>query len=85
MNVNSIESKLAKYHVLHLVIGAVIAAILLSIPKLIGVSVAVFLIALVLPTTLLPVDFTGSKWIDRALVVLGGFLAGGVLHLLHKI
>lgn len=85
MSIQSFEQHLAKYHLLHFVIGAILAAILLSIPKLIGVGVAVFLIAMVVPTAVLPVDFTGSKWIDRASVVVGAIAVGVVFHFLHKI
>jgi hypothetical protein len=85
MSLGTLETKLAKYHILHLVIGMILACILFALPKLIAVSVALFVFAMVLPTTLLPMDFTGSKWIDRALVVIGAFLVGGVFHFLHKL
>lgn len=85
MSINSFEQHLAKYHLLHLVIGAILAAILLSIPRPVGVGVAVFLIAMVVPTAVLPVDFTGSKWIDRGAVVVGAIVVFIAFHFLHKI
>lgn len=85
MTLSTVEQKLAKYHVLHLVIGLILGAILLAVPKLVAVSVAVFVIAMLLPSAILPMDFTGSKWIDRALTLAGAILVFVVFHFLGKI
>jgi hypothetical protein len=84
MNINSAEQSLAKYHLLHFVVGAIFAAILLAIPKLIGVMLTVFLVAIFLPEVLLP-EFTQNKWLDRAAVLTGAFAVGVLFHFLGKL
>lgn len=84
MNVNSVEQSLAKYHLLHFVIGAVLAALLFLFPKPIGVMLAVFLVSLLLPDFVLP-EFIQNKWFDRAAVLIGGIAAALVFHLLRKL
>lgn len=84
MNINSAEASLAKYHLLHFVIGGIVAAILLAIPKLIGVTFCVFLVAMLLPTAVLP-EFTKNKWYDRIAVLVGAIAVGLLFHLLHKL
>ncbi|MBZ5700242.1 MAG: hypothetical protein LAN84_00185 [Acidobacteriia bacterium] len=81
MNINSVEQSLAKYHLLHFIIGAIVAAILLAIPKTFGVLVAVFLAAMFLPSMILP-EFTESKWLDRLAVLAGGIAIGLLFHFL---
>lgn len=84
MTLTAVETNLAKYHVLHFVIGIIVAAVLLAIPKLIGVCIAVFLVAMLLPSAILP-DFTQSKWYDRFAVVIGAVVAGMIFLFLHKL
>lgn len=84
MNINSVEQSLAKYHLLHFVIGVVLAAILLAVPKFIGVMVCVLLTALFLPEVVLP-EFTENKWLDRLSVLAGALAIAVVFHFLHKI
>jgi hypothetical protein len=84
MTINSIEQSLAKYHLLHFVVGAIVAAILLGIPKIVGVSLCVFLLAMILPAVILP-EFTQSKWFDRIAVLLGAIAVGLLFHFLHKL
>jgi hypothetical protein len=84
MNINTAEESLAKYHVLHLVIGAIFAAVLLAVPKLAGVLLTVFLLAIFLPEVVLP-EFTQNRWFDRFAVVLGALAVGLLFHFLHKI
>lgn len=84
MNINSAEMSLAKYHLLHFVIGAIIAAILLAIPKIIGVVLCVFLVAIFLPEQVLP-EFTTNKAYDRIAVLVGAIAVGVLFHFLHKL
>ena len=42
MNINSVEQSLAKYHLLHFVIGVILTAVLLAVPKFVGAIVCVF-------------------------------------------
>jgi hypothetical protein len=84
MNIKSAEQSLAQYHVLHFVIGLILAAILLAVPKIIGVAICVFLASLFLPAAILP-EFTQSKWLDRSAVVAGAIAVGLVFHFLHKL
>lgn len=84
MNINSVEQSLAKYHLLHFVIGAILAAVLLAVPKFVGVIACVVLTALFLPEVVLP-EFTENKWFDRLSVLAGGLVIAVVFHLLHKI
>jgi hypothetical protein len=84
MNVNSVEANLAKYHVLHFVIGAIVGAILLAVPKFAGVCFAVFLVAMLLPSIIMA-EFTKSKWFDRIAVLLGAVAVGLVFHFLGKL
>lgn len=84
MNPISVEKSLVQYHLLHFVIGAILAAILLAVPKTIGVVLTCFLAALILPATILP-DFTSSKWLDRGAVIVGAILVGLVFYFLKKL
>ena len=84
MIVNKTEESLAKYHLLHFVLGAIFAAVLLAIPKLIGILLCTFLAALILPAAILP-DFRQNKWFDRAAVVAGALAVGLFFHFLHKL
>lgn len=84
MNINTAEQSLAKYHLLHFVIGAIFAAILLAIPKTIGILACSVLLALCLPDAVLP-DFTVNKWYDRVAVLVGALAVGLVFYLLHKL
>ncbi|MGH9744732.1 MAG: hypothetical protein ACRD59_01310 [Candidatus Acidiferrales bacterium] len=84
MNVNSVEQSLARYHLLHLVIGAILGAVLLAIPKLAGVLFCVFLVAMLLPSVILP-DFQANKWYDRIAVIVGALAVGLLFHFLHKL
>ena len=84
MNINTAEESLAKYHVLHFVIGAIFAAVLLAVPKLFGVLLTVFLLALFLPAVVLP-EFTRNRWFDRFAVVAGALAVGLLFHFLHKL
>lgn len=84
MNINSVEQSLAKFHVLHLVAGIAIALVLLLVPKVVGVFLAVFMAAILLPVVILP-EFTESKWFDRAAVLAGAAVVAVVFHFLHKL
>jgi hypothetical protein len=84
MNINTAEQSLAKYHLLHVVIGAIIAAVLLAIPKVVGVLLTVFLLAMFLPAVILP-EFTQSKWFDRFAVLVGALAVGVLFYYLHKL
>lgn len=84
MNTLSVEKSLVQYHILHFVIGAILAAILLAVPKLIGVVLTSFLAALVLPAVILS-DFQGNKWLDRASVIVGAIAVGLVFYFLKKL
>jgi hypothetical protein len=84
MNINSAEQSLAKYHLLHFVIGAILAAVLLAIPKSFGVLLTIFLVAMFLPAAIMP-EFTQSKWLDRGATLLGGVAVAVVFYLLHKL
>lgn len=84
MNINSAEKYLAKYHLLHFVIGAIVAAILLAIPKVAAALLCVVVLGLFLPSgvsNLFPVEFT-NKWFARGATMLGGI---GVVLLFHFI
>ena len=84
MNINSAEQSLAKHHLLHFVIGAILAAVLLAIPKTIGVLLTVFFVAMFLPAAILP-EFTQSKWLDRLAVLAGASSVGMLFHFLHRL
>jgi hypothetical protein len=84
MNINSAEQSLARYHLLHFVIGAILAFILFAIPKTFGVMLTVFLLSLILPPVILP-EFTENKWFDRGAVLLGGVAVGILFFFLHKL
>jgi len=84
MNINKAEQSLAHYHVLHFIIGLIVAAILLAVPKTIGVLFAVFLLAMVLPSAILP-DFGNSKWLDRIATLAGAVVVGALFYFLHKL
>lgn len=84
MNINSAEQSLAKYHLLHFVIGAILVALLLILPKIIGVMFTVFLVGLLIPAFVLP-EFIQNKWFDRAAVLLGGLAVAILFHFLHKL
>lgn len=84
MNIKTAEESLAKYHLLHFVLGAIFAAILLAIPKLVGVLLCTFLVAVFLPAVIVP-EFMANKWFDRIAVLLGAFAAGLLFHFLGKL
>lgn len=84
MNINSTEQSLAKYHLLHLVIGVILGAVLLAIPKLIGVLLTVFLVAMFIPDVVMP-EFTQNKWFDRFAVLAGAIAVGVLFHFLGKL
>ncbi|MGH9727125.1 MAG: hypothetical protein ACRD33_03760 [Candidatus Acidiferrales bacterium] len=81
--IGTAEKSLAKYHLLHFVIGAALGVVLLASPKLAGVLVCVFLVAMLLPAIILP-DFT-NKWFDRFAVLAGAIAAGVIFHFLGKL
>jgi len=86
MNINSAERSLAKYHLLHFVIGVILAGALLAIPKLIGVLLTVFVIAMFLPAAILPIpEFQQNRWFDRIAVLAGALAVGLLFHFLHKL
>jgi hypothetical protein len=83
MSIQTAEQSLAKFHLLHLVVGLILAVILLAIPKLGVVIVALLLVSLFLPEAISP-EFS-NKWFDRAAVLLGGIIAWTIFHFLHKL
>jgi hypothetical protein len=83
MNINTAEKSLAHYHILHFLIGVTVAAILLAVPKLFGVLFAVFLVAMILPSAILP-DFS-NKGLDRAATLVGAVIVGLLFYFLHKV
>jgi hypothetical protein len=85
MNINSAENSLAKYHLFHFVVGAVLAAILLLIPKTAGVLLTLFFVAMFLPAAILPVEFPQNRWLDRGALLLGGVAVGLLFLFLHKL
>ena len=86
MNINSAEQSLAKCHLLHFVIGAILAAVLLAIPKLFGVLLTVFVVAMFLPAAILPIpEFQQNRWFDRIAVLAGALAVAVVFHFLHKL
>jgi hypothetical protein len=84
MNINAAEKSLAHYHLLHFAIGLGFAAILLALPKIVGVAICVFLLSLFLPAAILP-EFTRSMWLDRVAVLAGAIAVGVLSHFLHKL
>lgn len=84
MNLNSAEQSLAKYHVLHLVVGFIFALFLLLVPKLIGVALCAVLLAFALPPAILP-EFADKKWLGSVAIVAGALLAWLVILLLHRL
>jgi hypothetical protein len=84
MNINTAEQSLAKYHLLHFVIGAILVAVLLLVPKLVGALFCTILLALFLPAAILP-EFTQSKWFDRIAVLVGAIAVAVLFHYLGKI
>lgn len=83
MSIQSAEQSLAKYHLLHLVVGLILAVILFAVPKFVTVIVSLLLVALFLPEAISP-EFH-NKWFDRAAVLLGGIGAWLIFHLIfHK-
>jgi VIT1/CCC1 family predicted Fe2+/Mn2+ transporter len=87
MNISSAEKSLAKYHLLHFVIGAIVAAILLVIPKVAAALLCVVVLAMFLPSvlnTLVVADFT-NKWFDRGATLLGGVGVALLFHFLGKL
>jgi hypothetical protein len=84
MNINTVEQPLAKYHVLHLVIGAVLTLVLLATPKLFGVLFIIALVTFFLPLVILP-DFARTKWLDRGMLILGAVLVAVLFHFLGKL
>jgi len=83
MNIQTAEQSLAKYHLLHLVVGLILAVILFAIPKLFVVIVSLLLVSLFLPEAVSP-EFS-NKWFDRIAVIIGGIMAWGIFRLLHKL
>lgn len=84
MNIQTTEASLAKYHVLHLVVGFVFAVILLLVPKIFGVIVCTILLALALPAAVLPEVFN-RKYIASIMTVAGALLAYALIFGLHKL
>jgi hypothetical protein len=84
MNINSAEQSLAKYHLLHFVIGAIFALALLAVPKSYGVLLAVFLLSMFLPAFVLP-EFVENRWFDRGATLLGGVVLVAAFRLLHRL
>lgn len=84
MNISTVEQSLAKYHLLHFVIGAFLAALLFLFPKTLGVMLTVFLASLFIPSFVLP-EFVQNKWLDRAAVLIGGLVVAILFYLLHKL
>jgi hypothetical protein len=84
MNINSTEQSLAKYHLLHFVIGAILGSVLLAIPKLIGVLLTVFLAATFIPYAVMP-EFTQNRWFDRLAILAGAIAVGLLFHFLGKL
>lgn len=82
--INSAEQSLAKYHLLHFVIGSILAAVLLLIPKSIGALLTVFLVSMFLPPVILP-EFTRNHWFDRIAVLVGALAVAFLFHFLHKL
>lgn len=85
MNINSAENSLAKYHLLHFVVGAILALVLLLIPKTAAMLFTLFFVAMFLPTAILPPEFPQNRWLDRGAVLLGGAVVGFLLLVLHKL
>jgi hypothetical protein len=83
MNINTAEQSLAKYHILHFVMGAILAAFLLVLPKLLGAFFTVVLFAIFVPEIVLP-EFR-NHWINRGAVLLGAISIAVLFHFLHKL
>jgi hypothetical protein len=84
MSYQSVEQSLAKYHLLHFLVGAIFSAILLAIPKNIGVIVCVALLAIALPPATLP-ELQGNRWLGSALVVLGAIAVALIFYFFGKL
>ena len=84
MNIKTTETTLAKYHVLHLVVGFIFALILLLVPKIAGAVICTLLLGFALPPAILP-EFEQRKWLGTALIVAGAIIAGCILQLLHRL
>jgi|GEM_PF-6387343 len=84
MNIQKTEASLAKYHVLHLVVGFIFALILLLVPKIVGVVLCTFLLGYFLPQAILP-EFVDKKWLGTVAIVAGAVIAWCILHLLHRL
>jgi uncharacterized membrane protein len=85
MNINSVEQPLLKYHILHFVIGAIVAAVLLAIPRSLTVLICVLALAMLLPSALLPKPEFTNKWFDRGATLLGAVGVALIFMLLHKL
>lgn len=85
MNINSAEQSLAKYRLLHFVIGAIVGAVVLAVPKLATAVLIVVAMAFLVPAATLPIDFHRSKWFDRGALLAGAIVAAVVLHLLGRL
>lgn len=83
MNIKTEEQSLAKYHVLHLVLGAIFAAIFLVVPKLVVVLLSTLLLAISMPQVIAP-EFS-DKRLDAAAVIVGAIIVAVIFHFLHKI
>ena len=68
MNIQTEEQSLAKYHVLHLVLGAIFCAIFLVVPKLIVVLLATLLVAIMAVLAFVVLTFAAVLLILRAAV-----------------
>ncbi len=84
MNVSSVEGSLAKYRLLHFVIGVIVGTILLTIPKIIGMALCVLFMAILLPSAV-PPEFTKNRWYDRFAVLAGAISVWFLFHFLHKL
>jgi hypothetical protein len=85
MNINEVEKDLAKYHLLHFVIGAIVGAVLFAVPKFASALIGIVLLAVFMPTTVVPIEFIGSRWIDRLAILAGALGAAAALHYLKRI
>ena len=85
MNISSAEKSLLAYHVLHFVIGAIVAAVLFAIPRTFTVLICVLVLAMLLPSALLPEPEFTNKWFDRGATLLGAIGIALVFMLLHKL
>jgi hypothetical protein len=78
MNINKVEESLAKYHVLHMVIGLILGAGLFALPKIFGVIIAAVLLSIFMPAAVLP-EFA-DRWLARGILLVGVSIAVLALH-----